>query len=72
MIFRYIDEKMADLSPDRICTLFGVSASGFYAWKRRTLSHRQLDHMVFLAHIRSQFSLSRETYGQSVLKSSQA
>jgi putative transposase len=63
MIFRHIDEKKAGLSLDRTCALFGVSASGFYAWKRRTPSQRQLDDMVFLAHIRSQFSLSRETYG---------
>lgn len=63
MIFRHIDQKKADLSLARTCALFGVSASGFYAWKRRQPSQRQLDDMVFLAHIRSQFTLSRETYG---------
>lgn len=63
MIFRHIDAKKADFSLARTCALFGVSASGFYAWKRRQPSRRQLDDMVFLAHIRSQFSLSRETYG---------
>ncbi|MBC7953860.1 MAG: IS3 family transposase, partial [Rhodospirillaceae bacterium] len=63
MIFLHIDEKKAGLSLDRTCALFGVSTSGFYAWKRRQPSQRQLDDMVFLAHIRSQFSLSRETYG---------
>jgi putative transposase len=63
MIFRHIDEKKADLSLARTCALFGVSASGFYAWKRRQPSQRQLDDLVFLAHIRSQFILSRETYG---------
>ena len=63
MIFRHIDATKADLSLARTCALFGVSASGFYAWKRRKPSLRQLTDMVFLAHIRSQFSLSRETYG---------
>lgn len=63
MIFQHIDATKADLSLDRACALFGVSASGLYAWKRRRPSQRQLDDMVFLAHIRSQFSLSRETYG---------
>ena len=64
MTFQVIDEKKAkDLSLTRTCALFGVSASGFYAWKRRKPSQRQLDDMVFLAHIRSQFSLSHETYG---------
>lgn len=47
----------------RKCALFGVSVSGFYAWKGRKPSRRQLDDMVLLAHIRSQFSLSHETYG---------
>ena len=64
MIFRIIDEKKAEaLSVSRKCALFGVSVSGFYAWKRRKPSHRQLDDMVFLAHIRAQFHLSHETYG---------
>jgi putative transposase len=47
----------------RKCALFGVGVSGFYAWKGRKPSRRQLDDMVLLAHIRSQFSLSHETYG---------
>ena len=63
MTFRVIDEKKADLSLARKCALFGVSASGFYAWKQRGPSQRQLDDMVFMAHIRSQFSTSHETYG---------
>lgn len=42
---------------------FGVSTSGYYAWKGRNPSRRQLDDMVLLAHIRSQFRLSHETYG---------
>ena len=64
MIFRHIDSaKKADLSLARTCALFGVSTSGYYAWKGRNPSRRQLDDMVLLAHIRSQFRLSHETYG---------
>ena len=63
MMFRVIDEKKADLPIARKCALFGVSASGYYAWKKRLPSRRQLDDMVFLAHIRSQFTVSHETYG---------
>lgn len=63
MMFRVIDEKKADLSINRKCALFGVSTSGYYAWKHRRPSKRQLDDMVFLAHIRSQFTTSHETYG---------
>ncbi|AVM72827.1 hypothetical protein MSR1_03130 [Magnetospirillum gryphiswaldense MSR-1] len=47
MMFRIIGEKKAkELSLARICALFGVSASGFYAWKRRKPSLRQLDDMA--------------------------
>ncbi len=63
MMFRHIDDAKEALSIDRSCALFGVSTSGYYAWKHRKPSQRQLDDMVFLAHIRSQFATSHETYG---------
>ncbi len=63
MIFQNIDAAKKALPLGRICALFGVSTSGFYAWKHRKPSRRQLDDMVHLAHIRSQFASSHETYG---------
>lgn len=63
MRFRLIDANRPDMQIDRMCSLMGVSTSGYYAWKNRGPSRRQLDDMVLLAHIRSQFSISNETYG---------
>ncbi len=63
MIFRHIDTAEKAMAVRRKCAVFGVSASGYYAWRERKPSRRQLDDMVLLAHIRSQFSLSHETYG---------
>lgn len=63
MRFALIDAKKADVPIHRACTMLNVSVSGFYAWKKRKASFRQRRDMVLLAHIRAQFSLSRETYG---------
>lgn len=63
MRFRLIDAMKAVMPIDRMCALMAVSVSGLYAWKGREPSQRQLDDMVLLAHIRSQFSTSNETYG---------
>lgn len=63
MRFRLIDANKASASIDRMCVLLNVSISGYYAWRSRSVSRRQLDDMVLLAHIRSQFALSNETYG---------
>ena len=62
MMFRVIDTEKVSIPVHRSCALFGLSVSGYYAWKGRTLSRRQKDEMVLLAHIRSQFSTSHETY----------
>ena len=56
MMFRVVDAEKAKVPVRRSCTLFGVSVSGFYAWKGRAPSQRQQDDMVLLAHIRSQFA----------------
>jgi len=63
MKFRLIDANKADMPVDRMCALLDVSVSGYYAWKKRAPSQRQLDDFVLLAHIRAQFALSNETYG---------
>jgi transposase InsO family protein len=63
MRFALIDARNADAPVQTACDALGVSASGYYAWKSRTASPRQRRDMVLLAHIRSQFSTSNETYG---------
>ena len=67
MRFRLIDAKKAEWASDfpieRMCGLLDVSASGYYAWKNRDPSQRQLDDMVYLAHIRAHFATSNGTYG---------
>ncbi|WP_433850450.1 IS3 family transposase [Brucella pseudogrignonensis] len=63
MKFAFIDTEKAHISLSRLCAFAGVSISGYYAWKHRLPSRRQLDDMIILAHIRNQFELSRETYG---------
>ena len=63
MRFALIDAEKADVPVRTACAVLGVSASGYYAWKCRKASPRQRHDMIVLAHIRSQFSTSNETYG---------
>jgi putative transposase len=65
MRFRFIDAERVGLAmpASRLCKLLQVSVSGYYAWRYRSPSQRQLDDMVLLAHVRAAFRCSRETYG---------
>lgn len=63
MRFQLIDAEKAGVPVSRLCQLLGVSVSGYYAWKTRKASARQRTDLVLLAHIRSRFTASRETYG---------
>ena len=57
MKYQFIDVKRAilDLPLQRLCQLLSVSVSGYYAWRKRIPSKRQLDDMVLLAHIRAAY-----------------
>ena len=46
-----------------MCALYGVSASGFYAWSGRPKSRRSIEDQQLVAKIRSTYEQSRETYG---------
>jgi putative transposase len=46
-----------------MCGLYGVSASGFYAWQSRPRSRRAVEDERLLDEIREAHARSRETYG---------
>ena len=47
----------------RMCDLYEVSASGYYAWRSRPPSQRAIEDKVILEKIRRAYSDSHETYG---------
>jgi putative transposase len=63
MRFELIDAAKKDFPVQRLCKVLGVSSSGYFAWNERPACRRQRDDMVLLAHVRSAFAVSSETYG---------
>ena len=64
MIYQIIDAKKAEHKIGVSCKLMGVSASGYFAWRKRGCERRRLCRdQVALAHVRERFCLSGETYG---------
>ncbi len=47
----------------RMCQVLKVSRSGYYAWKKRSPSQRELADSVLIEQIQAIFTRSRETYG---------
>ena len=63
MSFRLVDAAKKDFPVQRLCKVLGVSTGGYFAWKDRPACRRQREDMVLLAHVRSAFAASNETYG---------
>ena len=58
-----MSEHQAEHSVTRMCQLLEVSASGYYAWRKRPPSRRALDDAVLQAEIEAIHRQSRATYG---------
>lgn len=62
--FRFVDDHRHLYEVKRLCELAEVSRSGFYAWKTRPPSARQVANDELLVEIRDIHETSRGTYGR--------
>jgi hypothetical protein len=61
--FAFIDAQRAQFSVPSLCRRYGVTAGGFYAWRRRGESTHAEQDRVLSAEIMRLFAQHRERYG---------
>ena len=63
MRFQFIKDHRDAFPATRLCQVLGVSPSGYYAWRRRPPSAREMANQKLVEKIRAVHAQSRETYG---------
>jgi len=63
MRYAWIAEHRQEHGLERMCRVLGVARSGYYAWKVRAPSVREQANQALVEDIRTEFTLSRKTYG---------
>ena len=63
MRFRFIEKHRDELPVKLMCKVLEVSTSGYYAWRGRPPSKREMANRVLTAKIKEEFEKSGETYG---------
>jgi putative transposase len=61
--FRFVEAEAAQFPVSLLCRVVGVTRQGFYAWRRRPPSARELSDRELAARIREIYSESDEIYG---------
>lgn len=63
MRFQFIEDHRAEFPVRRMCEVLDVSPSGYYAWRRRPPSAREMANQELMQKIEMVFEESGETYG---------
>lgn len=63
MRFAVIHSYQDTFPVQRMCRIFEVSPSGYYAWRDRPLSQRTQENALLLAEIKAIHQMSRQSYG---------
>ena len=63
MRFQFIKDHRDAFPATRLCQVLDVSPSGYYAWRRRPPSAREMANQKLVEKIRAVHAQSRETYG---------
>ena len=61
--FRFVEAEAAQFPVSLLCRVVGVTRQGFYAWKRRPPSARELADRDLAERITQIYSESEEIYG---------
>jgi putative transposase len=63
MRFQFIEKHRDELPVKLMCKVLEVSTSGYYAWRGRPPSKREMANRALTAKIKEEFEKSSETYG---------
>jgi putative transposase len=63
MRFQFIEDHRDEFSVRLMCKVLEVSTSGYYAWRGRPPSKREMANRELMAKIKEEFEKSSETYG---------
>lgn len=63
MKFQFIEEHRNEFAINRMCQALGISRSGYYAWRERPVSQREMANQALLQQIKAVHAESEETYG---------
>ena len=63
MRYQFIQDHQNEFPVRRMCSVLGISPSGYYAWQTRPVSPRVQANQKLLAEIRTIHNRSRKTYG---------
>ncbi len=63
MIYEFIHAERVHYPVRRLCQALAVAASGYYAWRRRAPSRRELANQALRVEIRAIYAQSHQTYG---------
>jgi transposase InsO family protein len=61
--FEFIDDHREELRVTRMCQVLKVSPSGYYAWRSRPVSAREMANRELVKKIETVYNESYETYG---------
>ena len=63
MKFAFVNKHSNQHGVKQMCHMLGVSSSGYYLWKNRGKSRREVENVFLLEKIRGIHRLSDYTYG---------
>lgn len=63
MKYRFIDRYRSEFRVERMCKVLEVSMSGYYGWRKRPCSKRDMENELVLIEIQQSHRMSNGTYG---------